>query len=995
MQIQIPRPQNPIGGASNQQTHPTPAAAGIEMSRYSLVQNARQGAVIPQIHQGALAQQTHPTPRVAGVEYSRYKALDAVRVIPGAIPQLHQGPTIQRTDPIAVFGQPVFSRYDRPKPSQFPAVIERLPAYPLVAHVVASSANSTDATTAAIDTTGATILVISAQFTAAQVAVITDSKSNTWTAIPQVDGTIDANQIFYALNPIVGAGHTFTITAPKPALEVQAWKGATFAFDVSNTAAGSTPQGASVTPSANNSLIVSGMATAASGVFSVSSGFVITDVDPGSASQASGAMAYYQQAVAAAITPTWTIFSGNIATATAVFKPSPATFEFTLPQPTSAWWPKPYQPGVARGDFNPAGVTLPTLVANTCAGSVNATDVTTSAIDTTGASLIILSVSFASGQSFTPTDSKSNTWTAGTQRNGAGGAQRLFYCLNPTVGAGHTFTVVTPVPSMEVQAWAGLFNASSFQTQTGIGSPSTLPNSPGSITPSQNGSLFVTGQGNTNSGFTYTIDSGFTISCQFGGSGTAVAGAMAYLTQSVAAAANPQWSVGSGQEANMSMMVFNQTGSPPAAAQTYEFKTTQSMLAQWVTRYQPDVVKRLEGAPSQQTNPIPPVATIEYSRYKRLDYVRAIPGPVAQPNQGARTEQTYIFPQAQAIRSMWPRPAQYPDVARQLTGATIQRTDPIFPFGSTVMSLYPGRQYASPLYDRFQTPVVGQATYEFKVSQPNLAWWPKPAQYPDTVKRFEGAPIQQTYEFILQQARRSQWIPPQYPDVIKRVEGATTQQTFEFTLPQARRAQWLPPQFPDVVKRVEGARIEQTYIFPQPLANPSSYPGRQFPAVAAQREQQAAAAQTYEFQLTQADRSRYPQRAIAFFAPQVTGATNQQTFEFTTPRPNLYSYPGRQILTPAPQVHQGAQRQQTYEFRMPLPNLAWYVPAPFISGYWKHWINDVPGVTPPAPRQPWPFRVSHTAGQPDPFRPSSTSGQPSPFKPSTTGLQPWPFREPD
>lgn len=621
-------------------------------------------------------------------------------------------------------------------------------------------------------------------------------------------------------------------------------------------------------------------------------------------------------------------------------------------QPILARYPLRQFPPVV-GIFENTAATGPIIfLGSTHAESVAGGPVTTGGVDTTGANLIVLGVVSSSAPP-TLSDNKGNTYTLLTQQSNGGAWSGIAYCAGPIVGTGHTFTINGGVPAIDVEWYSGAAS-SPFDVENGASGNATQP---GSVTPSQPNSLVVCVAGGSDTG-ALTIDSGFTITNQ-----TPLAGgvhyslAMAYLIETSIVAQNPSWNT---TTSAAEIAVFKPA--PTAGAQMYDFRLPLSARQQWPTTQYPNVPRQVDGAITQQTNPIPPVAAIEYSRYKRLDYVRAIPGPAAQPNQGARTEQTYIFPQAQAIRAMWPSPAQYPDVARQLTGATIQRTDPIFPFGSTVMSLYPGRQYATPLYDRFQVSAAAQPTFEFKLPLPNLAWWPKPAQYPDTVKRFEGALIQQKYEFILQQARRSQW---------------------------------LPPQFPDVIRRVEGVRIEQTYIFPQPLANLSSYPGRQFPAVAAQREQQTAAAQTYEFQLTQADRSRYPQRAIAFFAPQVTGATNQQTFEFTTPQPNLYSYPGRQIPPAAVQLHQGAQRQQTYEFRMPQPNLAWYVPAPFISGYWKHWINDVPGVTPPATRQPWPFRVSHTAGQPDPFRPSSTSGQPSPFKPSTTGLQPWPFREPD
>jgi hypothetical protein len=71
---------------------------------------------------------------------------------------------------------------------------------------------------------------------------------------------------------------------------------------------------------------------------------------------------------------------------------------------------------------------------------------TTAALDTSGANLLILSVSWYTINTANPStisDSKGNTWTALTRRNSPSGhfAHRLWYATNPTVGTGHTFTV--------------------------------------------------------------------------------------------------------------------------------------------------------------------------------------------------------------------------------------------------------------------------------------------------------------------------------------------------------------------------------------------------------------------------------------------------------------------------------------------------------------------------------------------------------------------------
>ena len=64
-----------------------------------------------------------------------------------------------------------------------------------------------------------------------------------------------------------------------------------------------------------------------------------------------------------------------------------------------------------------------------------------SAIDTTGANLIVVMASYyrtVPASDFT--DSKGNTWTALTERILPDIAARIFYCVNPTVGTGHTFS---------------------------------------------------------------------------------------------------------------------------------------------------------------------------------------------------------------------------------------------------------------------------------------------------------------------------------------------------------------------------------------------------------------------------------------------------------------------------------------------------------------------------------------------------------------------------
>jgi len=184
------------------------------------------------------------------------------------------------------------------------------------------------------------------------------------------------------------------------------------------------------------------------------------------------------------------------------------------------------------------------LVTSTSAGSTGGSDITTSAINTTGANLIVAGI--ASGSN-TPTvsDSSSNIWTP-LNINGGGPNIQMFYCSAATVGSGHTFTTSTGnnAPSIYVLAFSGSA-ASPLDQQNGVGATSGITTvQPGSITPGQNNELIVTLLGIAAPGAVSagSINQGFTIlgSQTFSG-GNHYGGAIAYLMQSTAAAVNPTW----------------------------------------------------------------------------------------------------------------------------------------------------------------------------------------------------------------------------------------------------------------------------------------------------------------------------------------------------------------------------------------------------------------------------------------------------------------------
>lgn len=187
------------------------------------------------------------------------------------------------------------------------------------------------------------------------------------------------------------------------------------------------------------------------------------------------------------------------------------------------------------------------LIANTSAGSSGGSSVTTSGIDTTGANLIVLETSnyHTIGTSITVSDSKGNTWSALNTYGPTNTESKLYYCLNPTVGSAHTFTITSnggsTYPSIAVSAWSGAHASSSFDQQNGnnVAASSTLQ--VGSVTPTENDELIITGCA-FYAGGTLSIDNGMTITNQTNYSaGNCMGVGLAYKIQTTAAAINPTW----------------------------------------------------------------------------------------------------------------------------------------------------------------------------------------------------------------------------------------------------------------------------------------------------------------------------------------------------------------------------------------------------------------------------------------------------------------------
>lgn len=171
---------------------------------------------------------------------------------------------------------------------------------------------------------------------------------------------------------------------------------------------------------------------------------------------------------------------------------------------------------------------------------------TTSAIDTTGANLIVIGIAWYSVTSPSISDSQSNTWTALTTSNVASDVgSKLYYCVNPTTNAAHTFTFgpANVYGGLIVAAFSGVATSSPFDQQTGATSSSASALSTGSVTPTENNELviFAAGKG----GNTTTVDAtsvGSMIGNYAGITAVTYAQGMGYEIQTTATARNPSLS---------------------------------------------------------------------------------------------------------------------------------------------------------------------------------------------------------------------------------------------------------------------------------------------------------------------------------------------------------------------------------------------------------------------------------------------------------------------
>ena len=167
----------------------------------------------------------------------------------------------------------------------------------------------------------------------------------------------------------------------------------------------------------------------------------------------------------------------------------------------------------------------------------------TGGVDTSAANLLVAYIASSPGAPITLSDNYGNTWVALTPAANGDVQARIYACLAPSVGVGHTFQVAGAgtYPVFSVMAFSGFSGV--IGPQNGATSGGS-PLSPGSVTPGANDSLIIYALGSAFGDATASVDIG-SITQQFGlVYGVSYAGAFAYEIQTTAAPIAPTFTFG-------------------------------------------------------------------------------------------------------------------------------------------------------------------------------------------------------------------------------------------------------------------------------------------------------------------------------------------------------------------------------------------------------------------------------------------------------------------
>lgn len=211
-------------------------------------------------------------------------------------------------------------------------------------NLAAGSTNGDTFTTAAVVTTGASLIVVAiADYQLGPGVTISDSAANSWSA-RTLYATSNIGQVrtYYVASPSTSGTHTFTVTGigTFASIAVAAFAGShatpyTAETGANNGAGATTCSPGSVTPADNDSLVVTATVMDQIGaVATVPSGYTLTGQEPRVSGQHFGiALAYVIQTTAAATNPQWSYDSSIVAAAnTAVFKAAAGGGAVSSPQ---------------------------------------------------------------------------------------------------------------------------------------------------------------------------------------------------------------------------------------------------------------------------------------------------------------------------------------------------------------------------------------------------------------------------------------------------------------------------------------------------------------------------------------------------------------------------------------------------------------------------------------------------------------------------------------
>jgi hypothetical protein len=216
----------------------------------------------------------------------------------------------------------------------------------------------------------------------------------------------------------------------------------------------------------------------------------------------------------------------------------------------------------ASSSWTQAATTVFTFISGVTTANAGTGGGASGAINTTGAGLLILvSHYYFPATGFSVSDSKGgNTWTRLTSNAGTVTGCDIWYCVPTNVGTGHTASI-TGSNMYAAITFAAFANgaASPLDQQSGVsGGPSTTVTS-SSITPLFSNELVIAAVSASVSGTTISSPTGgFTLVAPTvpPASGSNMGGGVAYLIQTTAAAAAPQWTLSGASEWSATMASF-------------------------------------------------------------------------------------------------------------------------------------------------------------------------------------------------------------------------------------------------------------------------------------------------------------------------------------------------------------------------------------------------------------------------------------------------------